>query len=80
MSKGTDYSETRACLVRARAAMMRAHAIAGRANLPPTASPAAIRSEIDAVKEAAEEALREIQEAMQVCSAEYRRGFEIVDS
>lgn len=78
MGKATDYSETRACLVRARAAMMRAHAIAGRANLPPTARPMAIRTQIDTVEKALERAFQEIEEARKVSLQEGRRGLALV--
>lgn len=74
----TDYSETRACLQRARAALQDAHLMVGRTNLPPSARPVAVRNQIDALEEIIRQASDEIEAARLACSREGRSGLTLV--
>ena len=78
MAMMNDYSETRACLVRARTALKDAHLLAGRTNLPPTARPVAIRTQIDALEEMILQASSEIEAARLACAREGRGGLTLV--
>lgn len=73
-----DYSETRECLNRARAALAEAHLVAGRTNLPSGCAPHSIRRQIDEVEHMIRDAANEIELARNACSEAGRRGFSIV--
>ena len=77
-TRTTDYSETRACLRRARAALTDVHRAVGRTNLPPSAKPGAVRGQIDALEAMVAEVSAEIDAARAACTREGRHGLTIV--
>lgn len=73
-----DYSETRACLVRAIAALDAARVSVGRTNLPPTAAPHGVRRQIDDVAAIVAEVSSELEAARLAATAAGRRGLTLV--
>lgn len=75
-----DYSETRECLNRARAALAEAHLAVGRTNLPPACAPHSIRKQINEVEQMLRDAAIEIESAKTACFHAGRRGLSVVSN
>lgn len=78
MTRQNDYSETRACLVRARDALHDAQRVVSRTNLPPSAIPGDIRQQIDVLEDIVADVHAEISAARDACMREGRQGLTLV--